>query len=124
MLKKVLVVDDEQNFCRLIKKNLEAQGGFQVISATGGISAIRLARTEKPSIILLDIMMPGMSGGEVAEALQEDPATRAIPIIFVTALVHDSELLETDGCIGNRMFIAKPVIVEELIKKINIALDK
>ena len=123
-MKKVLVVDDEQDFCRLVKRSLEAEGKFQVIMAIDGISALQLARKEKPDIILLDVMMPGMSGGEVAEALQEDPATRAIPIIFVTALVHDSELLETDGCIGNRMFIAKPVIVEELIKKINIALDK
>ncbi|MCK9274861.1 MAG: response regulator [Syntrophales bacterium] len=123
-MKKVLVVDDEQDFCRLVKRSLEAEGKFQVIMAIDGISALQLARKEKPDIILLDVMMPGMSGGEVAEALQESPATRTIPIIFVTAIVSDSELLENDGCIGSRMFIAKPVSVGELREKISIALDK
>ena len=64
-------------------------------------------------------MMPGMAGTQVAEELLEDPETSSIPIIFVTAIVKRSEIEKNDGLVGGRTFMAKPVIIDELIKKIN-----
>jgi CheY-like chemotaxis protein len=64
-------------------------------------------------------MMPDISGPEVAEQLADDPATSAIPIIFVTAIVKENEVRENNGLAGKRIFIAKPVKIDELIKKIN-----
>lgn len=122
-VKKVLAVDDEETFCRLVKEELESKGStFEVLTAHDGASAIRLARSEKPDVILLDIMMPGMAGTEVAEELLEHPLTRSIPIIFVTAIVRGSEIGDAGGCVANRMFVAKPVIIGELVEKINMVL--
>jgi DNA-binding response OmpR family regulator len=118
-VKKILIIDDEENFCRALKKALEMRSTFPVLTATRGDEGIRLAKIHKPDVILLDIMMPGMAGTHVAEELSEDPATRSIPIIFVTAIVKEEELKESGGIIGGRSFIAKPIMIDELIKKIN-----
>lgn len=118
--KKILVIDDEEKYCRILKKSLEAKGAFQVLMATAGQEGIRLARTAKPDIILLDIMMPGMSGAQVAEILLDDPLTSAIPIVFVTAVIGKEET----GLAGGRDIIAKPVVPDELIRKINAILSK
>ena len=80
---------------------------------------MRLAQTETPDLILLDIVMPGIAGTQVAEELLEDPATATIPIIFVTAIVKQEEAERNKGFLGGRMFIAKPVVVDELLKKID-----
>jgi twitching motility two-component system response regulator PilH len=116
---KVLVIDDEEHFCRALKLGFAMKTAFQVHTATQGEEGIRLAKTMKPDIILLDIMMPDISGPEVAEQLADDPATSSIPIIFVTAIVKESEVKGSGGLAGKRVFIAKPVKIDELIKKIN-----
>jgi len=118
-VKKVLIIDDEEGFCRALKKVLEMKTNFHVLTATQGDEGIRLAKTQKPDILLLDVMMPGLAGPQVAEALSEDPDTSTIPIIFVTAIIKDEEIKKSDGMVGGRSFMAKPVIVDELIKKIN-----
>lgn len=81
---RVLVVDDERTIRMLCRINLEL-AGFDVVEAEDGQSALASVRSEKPDLILLDLMMPAPDGWQVAEELQEDEATRAIPIIFVTA---------------------------------------
>jgi DNA-binding response OmpR family regulator len=120
--KKILVIDDEENHCRLVKKSLESKGEFCVLTATRGKEGIMMARTEKPDLILLDIMMPDMCGNLVAEDLVEDPVTRSIPIIFLTAIVTQKELQISGGVIGGRYFISKPVIFDDLTAKINAVL--
>ena len=117
--KKILIIDDEEYFCRALKKSLELKSTFHVMTATRGDDGIRLAKTQKPDIILLDIMMPDMVGTLVAEKLSEDPATSSIPIIFVTAIIKQEEVKKSGGVVGGRNFIAKPIIIGELIKKIN-----
>jgi len=92
---------------------------LQVLTATRGDEGLRLARTQKPDLILLDIVMPGMMGTQVAEELSQDPATASIPVIFVTAIVKKEETGRARGFLGGRMFIAKPVVVDELLKKID-----
>lgn len=119
IMKKVLIIDDEEYFCRALRKGLELKTDFQVLTATKGDEGIRLVKAQKPDLILLDIMMPGMDGTDVAEKLLADPATLSIPIIFVTAIINEDDVKRNAGIAGGRTFIAKPVNIDELIKKIN-----
>src|SRR5437588_12750475 len=80
----VLVIDDEAPIRLLCRVNLEAEG-MTVLEAASGPSGLELARTEKPDVILLDVMMPGLDGWQVAERLLEDDETAGIPIVFLTA---------------------------------------
>ena len=118
-VKKILVIDDEEAFCRAMKKALELKTDFQILTATQGVEGIQLAKTQKPDVILLDVMMPGMFGTQVAEKLSEDPVTRSIPIIFVTAVIAQAGVKENNYSAGGYHFIAKPVKIDEVIKKIN-----
>lgn len=81
---RVLVIDDEAPIRLLCRVNLEAEG-MRVSEAADGPSGVERARAEQPEIILLDVMMPGPDGWKVAETLLEDPVTREIPIVFLTA---------------------------------------
>jgi DNA-binding response OmpR family regulator len=80
----VLVIDDEAPIRLLCRVNLEAEG-MTVLEAGDGPTGLELARAEVPSVILLDVMMPGLDGWQVAEELLDDERTRGIPIIFLTA---------------------------------------
>ena len=117
--RKILIIDDEEKFCRAIKKALELKTDFQVLTATEGVEGVRLAKIQKPDVILLDVMMPGMFGTDVAEKLSDDPSTSSIPIIFVTAIIKQEEIAVKNYIAGGHSFIAKPVIIDEVIKKIN-----
>jgi CheY-like chemotaxis protein len=117
--RKILIIDDEEKFCRAIKKALELKTDFQVLTATEGLEGVRLAKTQKPDVILLDVMMPGMFGTDVAEKLSDDPATGSIPIIFVTAIIKQEEVEAKNYIAGGHSFIAKPVIIDDVIKRIN-----
>ena len=81
---RVLVIDDEAPIRLLCRVNLEAEG-MSVSEAGEGPGGLELARSEQPEVILLDVMMPGLDGWRVAERLLEDPVTRDIPIVFLTA---------------------------------------
>ena len=84
MATRVLVIDDEAPIRLLCRVNLEAEG-MEVLEAADGPSGLEKARSETPDVILLDVMMPGLDGWRVAEALLEEDRTRGIPIIFLTA---------------------------------------
>ncbi|MDD5613885.1 MAG: response regulator, partial [Candidatus Omnitrophica bacterium] len=88
MRKKVLLIDDEEDFCHFVKLNLEDTGKFEVFTSGNGSEGIEIAKNEKPDIILLDLLMPVMDGSEVAEHLLRNEPTRKIPIVFVTALIR------------------------------------
>ncbi len=81
---RVLIVDDEAPIRLLCRVNLEAEG-MTVLEAPDGPSGLEMARAERPDVVLLDVMMPGLDGWRVAEQLLDDQATRAIPIVFLTA---------------------------------------
>ena len=81
---RVLVVDDEAPIRLLCRVNLEAED-MEVLEAADGISGVETARSERPDVILLDVMMPGMDGWQVAESLIDDEETKHIPLIFLTA---------------------------------------
>jgi two-component system, OmpR family, alkaline phosphatase synthesis response regulator PhoP len=84
LMVRILVIDDEAPIRLLCRVNLEAEG-MQVLEAGDGPTGIDRAKEERPDVILLDVMMPGLDGWQVAEQLLDDPATNAIPIIFLTA---------------------------------------
>ena len=109
---RILVVDDEERNRRLLVAMLEAEG-YTAPEAADGAQALELARQQPPDIILLDIMMPGMDGYEVARALKADAATKAIPVVMVTALDdHESRLRGLEA--GAEEFVTKPVDRNEL----------
>ena len=115
---KVLLIDDEEEFCRVLKLSLEQMRKFDVLTASRGDAGLDLAKSRKPDIILLDIVMPGMSGTEVAEQLREDSETCQIPIIFLTAVLQKGEEGGFGGSTSKYRIIAKPVKVDELIRQI------
>lgn len=119
---KVLVVDDEPPIRLLCRVNLEAEK-MDVLEAGDGQTGLELARTEKPDVVLLDVMMPGMDGWEVAERLVEDEATRDIPLIFLTAraeLRDRARGLE----LGGVDYITKPFNPVELARMVENLLDR
>jgi DNA-binding response OmpR family regulator len=120
---QILMIDDEEPFSFFVKLNLETDPRFKVTTALRGDEGLKLAKSIKPDLILLDIMMPGMFGTEVAGKLLEDPRTKDIPIIFLTAALKKEEADKMDGKIGGREFIAKPTTKEELISRIEATLD-
>lgn len=103
---RLLLVDDEPANLRVMKQIL--QHDYHLIFAKNGAEALRLTAEKKPNLILLDIMMPDMTGLEVCQALKQDPKTASIPIIFVTALADETD--EAQGFeIGAVDYISKPV---------------
>ena len=115
MRKKILIIDDEIGFTEVAKLNLEETGSYEVMIENRGSQGLAAARQYKPDIILLDIIMPDMDGGQVANQMKADEATRDIPIIFLTAAVTGTEVDSRGGLIGGHPFIAKPGSLEELI---------
>jgi len=121
----ILAIDDEESFTFFVKLNLqtETRYNFKVTTANSGEAGLKLAKTTRPDLILLDIMMPDMCGTEIAEKLLLDPRTKDIPIIFITAVVQKNEIEEEAGLIGGREFIAKPVSKDELVSRIAATLN-
>jgi CheY-like chemotaxis protein len=122
---KVLVIDDEVDFCYFVQKNLMQNGLFDVTIATNGKDGIKMAKNEIPDIILLDLFMPDMPGEDVAAALKEIPATANIPILFVTALATNDDIAEgAENKIGNNYILPKPIRTKKLIETILKILSK
>ncbi len=91
MPNKILVVDDEVDFTRLLKSNLEETGKYEVLALPNANDIISQVHAFKPEIILLDIIMPGTKGIEVCEMLNKDIIGKAIPIIIISALAKDAD---------------------------------
>ena len=113
----IMVVDDDQHLLTTISDFLRFEG-FEVITATDGKQALKALRTSHPDVILLDVMMPEMDGGDVAQAIRANPSLKDIPIIFTTAVVSKSEERTHDGNIGGESFLAKPFRLDELTSRI------
>jgi DNA-binding response OmpR family regulator len=113
---KILVVDDEPDALELIAFNLK-NAGLEVLTAENGDQALRLARSQLPDLILLDLMLPEVDGLEVCKILRRDPATSAIPIIMVTA-----KAAEMDRVLGLELgaddYVTKPFSPRELVLRV------
>jgi DNA-binding response OmpR family regulator len=117
--KRVLIVDDEASFTRMVKLNLEKTGQFDVREENKATYAVAAAREFKPDIILLDVIMPNLDGGDIFAQLQGDRHLKATPVIFLTATVSQREAGVKGFNSGGALFLAKPVTLENLIACIN-----
>ena len=111
--KTVLVVDDEAIIRECIQIGLEAYRGWKVLQADTGISGLATAKEEQPDVILLDVSMPGMDGITTLQELQQDEATRHIPVIMLTALSGENDR-RIYGELGATWLISKPFDLAEL----------
>lgn len=118
-MKKILVVDDEEAICQLVKMNLEDTERFEVHYVTKGTEALSAAKAFKPDLVLLDFVMPDKEGSEVKCELEDDSELYKIPIVFLTAIVTKEEVDQQYGLIAGNTFIAKPIEVDELIRVID-----
>lgn len=124
--KKILVVDDERKIRELLQLRLTNEG-YQVIQAANGEEGIEQARHNAPDLIIMDVMMPKMDGAEAVSILKNDPATKNIPVIFLTSMITKEE--ETSQAFGIQLdarkhrFIAKPFETPVLLAEIQKALN-
>jgi CheY-like chemotaxis protein len=113
--RRVMIIDDEPGFTRLLKLTLERTGGFEVLEVNDGTRAWMAAREFAPDIIFLDVVMPEIDGGDVAQQIRSDPMLAHVPIVFLTAIVRAKE---GGHEIGGFPFLAKPVSLEAVIRSI------
>jgi CheY-like chemotaxis protein/MinD-like ATPase involved in chromosome partitioning or flagellar assembly len=122
MAEKILIVDDDLDTLRLVGLMLQHQG-YRITAASSGIQAISLSQTEKPDLILLDIMMPEMDGYEVARKLRSDPNTHSIPIIMFTAKTQVDDKVEGFEA-GADDYLTKPTQPRELFAHVKAVLAR
>jgi two-component system alkaline phosphatase synthesis response regulator PhoP/two-component system response regulator VicR len=110
---KILVCDDERHIVRLIQVNLERQG-WEVVTAYDGKEGLEKIRSEKPNLVVLDVMMPYMDGFEVLKSLRREPDTEGLPVIMLTAKAQDKDVFEGYHY-GADMYLTKPFNPMELV---------
>jgi two-component system phosphate regulon response regulator PhoB len=119
---RILVIEDEPDLQRVLEYNLR-QAGHEVQQATAGQPGLRLAREHHPALVLLDLMLPDLSGTEVCKTLKSDPATRDIPVLMLTAKGE-----EVDRVVGFELgaddYVVKPFSVRELLLRIQAILRR
>lgn len=113
MAKRVMIVEDNELNMKLFHDLLEARG-YDILQTRDGMEALKMARSEKPDLILMDIQLPEVSGLEVTKWLKEDDELSAIPVIAVTAFAMkgDEEKIREGGC---EAYIAKPISVSNFL---------
>jgi len=113
---RILVVDDEPEIVALVVYHL-ARAGYRVSSASSGTDALELARRERPALIVLDLMLPGLSGYEVLEALHNDPATADIAVLMLTARREEADRVR-GLTLGADDYLTKPFSPQELVLRV------
>jgi DNA-binding response OmpR family regulator len=120
--KRILVVDDEQDLLDLITYNLQ-RNGFDVVSAQNGNDVLDLAARERPDLILLDLMLPGSDGTEVARRLKADPRTAQMPIVMLTAKGEETDVV-VGLTLGADDYITKPFSMKILLARLQVVLRR
>ncbi|AOR23206.1 winged helix-turn-helix domain-containing protein [Clostridium taeniosporum] len=119
---KILIVDDEEHIIELLRFNL-INAGYKIISSNNGLDALKLAKEEKPKLILLDLMLPGLDGFDVCKEIKKDKETQKISIIMLTAKGE-----EIDKILGLELgaddYITKPFSVRELLARVKAVLRR
>ena len=119
---KILVVDDEDNILELLKFNLE-NNSYKVVTASNGDEALKLARSEEPNLILLDLMLPGLDGYELCKEIRRDVNLSHTPIIMITA--KSEELDKILGLeLGADDYITKPFSIREMLARVKAVLRR
>jgi len=127
MAKKILIVDDDPDLVEAVSSILESKG-YDVVAAYGGVEGLEKARTERPDLIVLDVMMPDKDGYQVCKELKADPECRSIPILLLTAVVSKISTTRYTQQMGMETeaddYIDKPVEPEVLVQRIEALLSK
>ena len=118
----ILMIEDDPSIRKMAKIRLEREG-YRVIAAPDGLEGLRLAKSERPHLILLHIMMPRMDGREVLRRLKEDQETQPIPVILLTVIGAQDEMYAPIGP-GAEDRLLKPYRPQELLKRVQVALSK
>lgn len=119
---KILIVDDEENILELIKFNLQALG-YEVLTLNNGSDALNVIRQEKPKLVLLDLMLPGMDGYDICKEIRKDSSISYIPVIMITA--KGEELDKILGLeLGADDYVSKPFSVRELLARVKAVLRR
>lgn len=118
---RILIVDDEKDFCHLLKRYLEGKGRFKVLTANDGKSCLKMVRKKHPEAIVLDIRMPGMDGLEVLRHLKEDQNLYNIPVIILSALADQNCMEEASGWFAVD-YITKPALLSDIVNSIDRAI--
>jgi two-component system, OmpR family, alkaline phosphatase synthesis response regulator PhoP len=119
---KILVVDDEEDIVELVRYNLSREG-YKVLCAASGEEGLEKARNENPDLIVLDLMLPGIDGLDVARRLKADNATRTMPIVMLTAKGEESDIV-TGLELGADDYITKPFSTKVLIARVKAVLRR
>lgn len=119
---RIMIIDDEEDFLRLTKMNLEDTGRFEVMTLANAKDILLRLHNFKPDLILLDLLMPGIGGIEVCEILNKDLAEQSVPVIVLSALDKNSDKLKAyqEGVVD---YLVKPIEKEALIASIDKALQ-
>ncbi len=115
-MKRVLVVDDDRTTTLLLKRVIERTGRYEVREENFGEQAVAAAREFMPDLIFLDVMMPNLDGSEVAGQLKDNPITSRIPVVFLTSIVTEEDVANSEGIIAGSRFIAKPVDAAQVVE--------
>ena len=119
---KVMLVDDEADLCFFLKKNLETAGEFEVMTCSESSKALMEIKQFKPDIVVIDVLMPGLSGPEIVEQMKADMRTKNTPTIFLTAIATSEDIETNQNIIGGHFMVAKPVEIDHLLKIIHNAI--
>ncbi|MEP7289099.1 MAG: response regulator [Chloroflexota bacterium] len=120
-MKRILVVDDEIGARTLIGIMLD-RGGFEVLKASDGNQALSMLAVEKPDLIILDVMMPGMDGFELCKKIREQPLTNHLPVLFLSTR-GDAESVMRGMDAGGTDYLPKPILHHDLVAKVRRLLD-
>jgi CheY-like chemotaxis protein len=112
--KRILVVDDQPSDSRLLKLYLEQTDNYSVREENNSLAALSAAEEFQPHLILLDLMMPGVDGAELANGFKASPKLKGVPIVFLTAAITQGEVKSSGGQLGGWSFLAKPIVLTEV----------
>jgi len=115
MKKRILVVDDQPDITRLLKRGLEQTDDYLVREENDPGAALAAAEAFQPHVILLDVMMPGMDGGELASSLRANPKLKTVPIVFLTAAITKDEVAQREGRAGGWPILSKPFLIPDVV---------
>lgn len=121
---RILIVDDEKATTRLLQMTLEQTGKYEVRAENDATQVLPVALEFHPDLIVLDVVMPDMDGGDVAAALKAEPALEKVPIVFLTATVRKSDVEAHGGVVGGYPFLAKPASTQAITEFIDKHLGK
>ena len=114
--RRVLLVDDEPSIVKMVAKRLEV-AGYEVLTAMDGEAGLEAAKTQSPDLVILDLMLPKLNGFEVCSLLKKDPRSQGIPVIMLSARVHEKDEKTGLEC-GADVYMRKPFQSQEFVEQI------